>query len=179
MPTSSPVSPATFARVEVVQQNAMLVVMTCMDLAMRSIGQAMGQQMSEAMGEIGQAIGEALGGERGGGEPHAANVPAPSGPAQPSRADLLKALAQTRAGAQEDEARKAAFRAVMTEDEGQRVLALPAKHLPGLPALGGPLSDEQLADYCDLHMREDPRWGAFMREFMEIGSAVQGRMEER
>ncbi len=182
-----PISPATFAKVEVLQHNVMLVFSTAMDLAFRSMGSQIGAQMGAAMEEIGTAIGEALEGAMGSGESSSkkkskgksaeSKAVTPPQPAEPTVAELAKMIAQARSGTKEDPEQKAAFMKVMTEDEGQRCLGMPGKHLAGLPSLLEPRSDADLAAYCELHLKQDPRWGAFMNEFMAMGGEISQRIQ--
>lgn len=182
-----PITSATFAKVEVLQNNVMLVFSTAMDLAFRSMGSQIGAQMGAAMEEIGTAIGEALEGAMGSGESSPQNkskgksaepkAVTPPQPAEPTVAELTKMIARARAGTKEDEDQKAAFMKVMNEDEGRRCLDMPGKHLAGLPSLLEPRSDADLAAYCEMHLKQDPRWGAFMSEFMAMGGEISQRIQ--
>lgn len=168
-----PITPATFAAVEVVQRNASVVMMTSMEFAFR----AMGMQMGDAMRQVAESIGEAVAGALSGDEAKGRSEPAAPAPTPgfPSRAEILEAVKKTLAQMRENEDEKAAFRAVMTEADGQELLAMPGKHLTGLPSLNTPRSDEDLAMYVELHMREDPRWQGFVGDFMDLGKRIAGR----
>lgn len=162
---STPISDATFAQVHQMQANLGIVMMASMEAAMEGMGRAMG----DVMQGVGEAIGAALGGEPADREAARSTPPAP-----PMWAERI---AKVRAGMKEDADAMNAMRAVMTEADGARVLALPAKHIPDLPTPAAPMTDAQIVTLIEAGERGHEGMKALMAEFMEIGGEIRGRIQ--
>ncbi len=199
----SPITDAQFAQVETMQSNIALVMMTVMDAAMEGMAQSMGQALGGVMDGVGEALGNALGAEPGerldaqrrtpderdpaahaeparDDRPLSERVPKPMPPGAPeaaARAGWLARVRKVRAQMQGQDQReqKARFRAVMTDEDAQRVLSLPAKHIPTRPSPAKPMTDEQIVDLIEAGPQEDPGMQAMMAEFMAIGQELQQR----
>lgn len=163
---STPISDATFAKVHQMQANLGVAMMAAMESAMEGMGRAMG----EVMHGVGEAIGEALGGET------VKRDAAQREPTPPAPSPWIERIKNVRRGMKEDAAAMNAMRAVMTEADGARVLALPAKHIPDLPTPAANMTDAQIVTLIEAGERGHEGMKALMGEFMEIGGEIRARM---
>lgn len=95
--------------------------------------------------------------------------------AEPSREEIVRKVSKIHAESKPDKDRKKIMTKVMTDDDVERLCALPERYLPGRPSLAGKLSFEQLADYVALGTKQDPGFRGLIAEFMEAGEAFQRR----
>lgn len=58
-----------------------------------------------------------------------------------------------------------------------RIAALPARHLAGLPDLGVKLSDEELAGYVRMSIAKDARLAAFAADMSRLSQDVRNLLE--
>ncbi|MCW5766769.1 MAG: hypothetical protein KIT68_12440 [Phycisphaeraceae bacterium] len=148
--------------------NTGFVVGTQMTMAMEQAFRGLAEQLSGAMA----AAMAALVGQSS--APHASPAPAPE--VRQARADLVKAVAQSRASMSQDADARAQAAARLTPAHAAAILAGAAGHLTGLPDMtAGPLSDESAADYLTLAIAEDPRWAAWMGTVMPIMQEITAR----